>query len=168
MGRKCKRRHAPFLAHGSRRVTCGHAPHHEAEREARTTAGSCIGGLRRPSARPLRLRPSRRYPSAGLTSAVQSRASKGETPALKLGILLGDDIGHEVVPECVKVIKAAAARTGLPIDWRPLPIGKRGHEEHGDTLPAITEQALRDLDGWIMGPIGHAAYPRNDPTWVMP
>jgi 3-isopropylmalate dehydrogenase len=35
-------------------------------------------------------------------------------------------------------------------------------------LPAVTEQALRKLDGWIMGPIGHAAYPRGDATWVMP
>jgi 3-isopropylmalate dehydrogenase len=87
---------------------------------------------------------------------------------LKIGILLGDDIGHEVVPECVKVMKAAAARTGLAIDWRSLPIGKHGHERHGNTLPAPTEQALWELDGWIMGPIGHAAYPRNDPTWVMP
>jgi 3-isopropylmalate dehydrogenase len=87
---------------------------------------------------------------------------------LKIGILLGDDIGLEVVPECVKVMKAAAARTGLSIDWTELPIGKRGHEEHGDTLPGVTEKALHDLDGWIMGPIGHAAYPRNDPTWVMP
>jgi len=87
---------------------------------------------------------------------------------LKLGILSGDDIGPEVVPECVKVIKAAAARSGLAIDWRELPIGRRGHEEHGDTLPRVTEHALNELDGWIMGPIGHAAYPRGDPTWVMP
>ena len=87
---------------------------------------------------------------------------------MKIGILLGDDIGLEVVPECVKVMKAGAARTGLAIDWVPLPIGKRGHEEHGDTLPAITEKTLHTLDGWILGPIGHAAYPRNDPTWVMP
>src|SRR6266851_1239321 len=65
-------------------------------------------------------------------------------------------------------MKAAAARTGLSIDWRPLPIGKRGHEEHGHTLPPVTEQALRELDGWVMGPIGHAAYPRGDATWVMP
>src|SRR6266702_2335820 len=65
-------------------------------------------------------------------------------------------------------MRAAAAQTGLAIDWQELPIGKRGHEEHGDTLPAVTEQALRGLDGWIMGPIGHAAYPRGDPTWVMP
>ena len=87
---------------------------------------------------------------------------------MKIGILLGDDIGLEVVPECVKVMKAAASRSGLSIDWRPLPIGRRGHEEHGDTLPGVTEQALRDLDGWVLGPIGHATYPRNDPTWVMP
>ena len=87
---------------------------------------------------------------------------------MKIGILLGDDIGHEVVPECVKVMKAAASRAGLAIDWRPLPIGKHGHDQHGNTLPAITEKALWELDGWIMGPIGHAAYPRNDATWVMP
>jgi 3-isopropylmalate dehydrogenase len=87
---------------------------------------------------------------------------------LKIGILLGDDIGLEVVPQCVAVMKAAASRAQLDIDWRPLPIGKRGHEQHGNTLPAATEQALRELDGWVMGPIGHAAYPRNDPTWVMP
>jgi len=28
--------------------------------------------------------------------------------------------------------------------------------------------ALEKTDGWLCGPIGHAAYPRNDPTWVMP
>jgi 3-isopropylmalate dehydrogenase len=87
---------------------------------------------------------------------------------VKIGILLGDDIGLEVVPEAVKVMKAAASRAGLAIDWHPLPIGKAGHEMEGDTLPPSTEAALWNLDGWIMGPIGHAAYPRNDSTWVMP
>ena len=88
--------------------------------------------------------------------------------SLKIGILLGDDIGLEVVPECVKVMKAAAARERLAIEWQALPIGKQGHIEHGNTLPRITEEALRELDGWVMGPIGHAAYPRGDATWVMP
>jgi 3-isopropylmalate dehydrogenase len=32
----------------------------------------------------------------------------------------------------------------------------------------VTVEALKDTDGWIMGPIGHGAYPRNDPTWIMP
>jgi len=31
----------------------------------------------------------------------------------KIGILEGDDIGLEVVPECVKVMKVAAAKAGL-------------------------------------------------------
>ena len=72
------------------------------------------------------------------------------------------------MPETVKVMKAAASRSGLTINWQPLPIGKAGHEMEGNTLPPTTEAALWKLDGWIMGPIGHAAYPRNDPTWVMP
>ena len=42
---------------------------------------------------------------------------------LKIGILLGDDIGPEVVPECVKVMKAAAAKAGLDVHWQDFPIG---------------------------------------------
>jgi 3-isopropylmalate dehydrogenase len=107
-------------------------------------------------------------PSRADRDGSSPRGPSGETSDVKLGILLGDDIGHEVVPEAVKAIKAAAARTGLVVDWQPLPIGKNGHEQHGHTLPPSTEAALRGLDGWIMGPIGHAAYPRGDATWVMP
>src|SRR5260370_41078053 len=88
--------------------------------------------------------------------------------SLKIGILLGDDIGLEVVPECIKVMKAAAARERLDIEWRKLPIGKQGHEQHGHTLPAGTEQTLRELHGWGMGPIGRAAYPRGGAGRVMP
>ena len=87
---------------------------------------------------------------------------------MKIGILYGDDIGLEVVPECVKVMKAGAARAGLVIEWHPFPIGKAGHEQHGNTLPAVTVEGLRGMQGWIMGPIGHNAYPRGDDTWVMP
>ncbi len=82
--------------------------------------------------------------------------------------MCGDDIGLEVVPEAVKVMKVAAAKTGLSIAWTELLIGKAGHEAHGNTLPKITEETLRTLDGWFMGPIGHNAYPRSDMTWVMP
>ena len=87
---------------------------------------------------------------------------------LKLGILPGDDIGLEVVPECVKVMQAAAGKVGLGIEWQELPIGRRGHELHGHTFPEVTAEALERLDGWVLGPIGHSAYPRNDPTWILP
>ena len=87
---------------------------------------------------------------------------------MKIGVLMGDDIGYEVVPECTKVLTEAASCTGLNVEWVDLPIGKEGHEKHGNTTPDITVQELQNTDGWIMGPIGHRAYPRNDPTWVMP
>ena len=45
---------------------------------------------------------------------------------LKIGVLLGDDIGLEVVPEAVKVMKAAARKAGLEVQWSDHPIGKRG------------------------------------------
>jgi 3-isopropylmalate dehydrogenase len=80
--------------------------------------------------------------------------------ALQLGILLGDDIGLEVVPEAVKVVAAAAKVAGLPIDWRPVPIGRRALDEFGATLPEGTLDTLDALDGWILGPIGHREYPK--------
>ena len=86
----------------------------------------------------------------------------------KLGILEGDDIGLEVVPECVKVMKAAAAKAGLAIEWQPLPIGRKGHESHGHTMPQLTVDALKHVDGWVQGPIGHNVYPRHDNTWINP
>ncbi len=87
---------------------------------------------------------------------------------LKIGVLPGDDIGLEVVPEAVKCMKAAAARTGLQIEWLDLPIGRRGHETHGHTMPQITVDTLATVDGWLQGPIGHNVYPRHDPTWINP
>ena len=57
---------------------------------------------------------------------------------LTIGILNGDDIGHEIVPAAVRVVKAAAARHGLEIDWRPMPIGRSALDTHGSTMPEGT------------------------------
>ncbi len=34
--------------------------------------------------------------------------------------------------------------------------------------PSTRSRHLEKTDGWLCGPIGHDAYPRNDPTWIMP
>jgi len=88
--------------------------------------------------------------------------------ALKVGILEGDDIGLEVVPECVKVMRAAARKTGLEIDWHPVPIGKKALDQLGHTLPPGTLEKLDTLDGWVLGPIGHQAYPKGKPNVINP
>lgn len=87
---------------------------------------------------------------------------------LKIGILEGDDIGLEVVPECVKVMRAAAQKTGLPIEWHPMPIGRRALDTVGHTLPPGTLEKLDTLDGWVLGPIGHQAYPKDNANAINP
>lgn len=78
---------------------------------------------------------------------------------LTLGVLNGDDIGHEIVPASVEVAKAAAARAGLRVDWRPMPIGRKALDELGTTMPEGTLETLATFDGFILGPIGHRDYP---------
>ena len=86
--------------------------------------------------------------------------SASERGPLRLGILEGDDIGHEIVPASVRVAKAAADRAGLSVDWVDVPIGRRALATHGHTMPEGTLDVLSGLDGWILGPIGHRAYPK--------
>lgn len=78
----------------------------------------------------------------------------------KIGVLNGDDIGHEIVPQTVRVMREAAARTGLRIEWEDIPIGRAALDQLGTTMPADTLSRLEALDGWILGPIGHMAYPK--------
>ena len=90
------------------------------------------------------------------------------TRTLRVGILNGDDIGLEVVPECVKAMRAASQKTGLEIDWHPVPVGKKALDELGHTLPPGTLEKLDTLDGWVLGPIGHQAYPKGMPNVINP
>lgn len=78
----------------------------------------------------------------------------------KIGILEGDDIGHEVVPEAVKVMRRAAEVNGMQIEWHDIPVGRRALDTLGTTLPTDTLERLDKLDGWVLGPIGHQAYPK--------
>ena len=83
------------------------------------------------------------------------------TTTLRIGILDGDDIGREIVPATIEIARAAAELHGVAIDWHPLPIGATALASHGHTLPPETLATLKTLDGWILGPIGHRAYPKG-------
>jgi 3-isopropylmalate dehydrogenase len=80
---------------------------------------------------------------------------------LIIGVLNGDDIGHEIVPASVEILKAACSRRDVKIDWRPMPIGRSALDSHGSTMPEGTLEALSTMDGFILGPIGHRAYPKG-------
>ena len=56
-------------------------------------------------------------------------------------LIAGDGIGPEVTAAACEVIKAA----GAPIHWLPMPAGVAAIESHGDVLPAVTLDALRQV-----------------------
>lgn len=87
----------------------------------------------------------------------------------RIGILAGDDIGLEIVPVAVSVMQTALkVFPGVVVDWVELPIGVPSYQNSGETLPQITLDTLYELDGWILGPIGHMMYPKDDPKAVNP
>jgi 3-isopropylmalate dehydrogenase len=82
------------------------------------------------------------------------------TDGYRLGVMLGDGIGPEIVPASVRVVDAALAAVGAdPVDWQELPLGASAIDEHGSAIPDATMAALGELDGWLLGPHDSAAYP---------
>jgi 3-isopropylmalate dehydrogenase len=78
----------------------------------------------------------------------------------RLGVLLGDGIGPEIVPASVRVVDAALTAAGAdPVEWQELPLGAAAIEEHGSAIPSTTLAALSGTDGWLLGPHDSVAYP---------
>jgi 3-isopropylmalate dehydrogenase len=87
----------------------------------------------------------------------------------RIGVLLGDDIGPEIVPQAVATLAAAAEiSSGLQLEFVDLPVGAQAYKTTGYTLPPGTLERLAKLDGWILGPLGHAAYPRDNQNALNP
>src|SRR3712207_4616409 len=79
-----------------------------------------------------------------------------------IGVMDGDDIGPEIVPKAVTVMETAVAREpGLDVAFHRFPVGWTGYLEHGHTLPQTTLDGLKEMHGSVLGPIGHAAYPKR-------
>ncbi|SDM20029.1 3-isopropylmalate dehydrogenase [Geodermatophilus siccatus] len=87
----------------------------------------------------------------------------------RLGVLLGDGIGPEIVPAAVRVVDAALAAAGAaPVEWQELPVGAAAIETHGSAIPDVTLEALAGLDGWLLGPHDSVAYPEPHRSQLNP
>ncbi|WP_329481745.1 isocitrate/isopropylmalate dehydrogenase family protein [Kribbella sp. NBC_01484] len=87
----------------------------------------------------------------------------------RLGVLLGDGVGPEIVPAAVQVLDSALAAVGAPaVEWVPLPVGAAAIDTHGSALPEITVETLDKLDGWLLGPHDSASYPAEHRALLNP
>jgi 3-isopropylmalate dehydrogenase len=91
------------------------------------------------------------------------------TNTYRLGVLLGDGIGPEIVPSAVAVLDAALAGAGVePVEWIELPLGRTAIDEFGAHTPESTLAALAGLDAWLLGPHDNAAYPQPHRSQLNP
>jgi 3-isopropylmalate dehydrogenase len=88
------------------------------------------------------------------------------TRAYKIAVLKGDGIGPEVVESAREVLLSAASKNTLKLDLIDLPIGLDAYRKFGRTFPPDTSNAMKDCDGWILGPL-QSPYPVDDKDYPM-
>ncbi len=82
---------------------------------------------------------------------------------IKIAVLAGDGIGPEITAATTRVLRAAASKARLPVALRSALIGWVPYKRFKTTLPDATLAAMRDCDGWIVGPTYAGEYPKDDP-----
>jgi 3-isopropylmalate dehydrogenase len=78
---------------------------------------------------------------------------------LPLTVLPGDGIGPEVVAEALKVLEAAAARSGHELEAREYPFGSAALDASGKGFPDETRAACTSTKAILLGAVGD---PRHD------
>jgi 3-isopropylmalate dehydrogenase len=80
----------------------------------------------------------------------------------RIAVIPGDGIGKEVIPEAVKVMKAAAAAGGREIALTDFDWGADRYLRDGTTLPHnAVEMFHRDFDAILLGAMGDPRVPTN-------
>ena len=73
----------------------------------------------------------------------------------KIAVIGGDGIGPEVVREGLKVLQAAASRTGVKYELEDYDLGGERYLRTGEPLPDSVLEELRGFDAIYLGAVGH-------------
>jgi 3-isopropylmalate dehydrogenase len=73
----------------------------------------------------------------------------------RIAVIGGDGIGPEVVREGLKVLQAAAAKTGVRYDLHNYDLGGEQYLRTGEPLPDSVLDELRGFDAIYLGAVGH-------------
>ena len=88
--------------------------------------------------------------------------SQNTRRAKRIALIPGDGIGQEVVPEAVKVLKAAALAGGRELSFTDFDWGAERYLQDGTTLPQDAAEVLRsDYDAILLGAMGDPRVPSN-------
>lgn len=73
----------------------------------------------------------------------------------KIAVIGGDGTGPEVVAEGLKVLKAAAPKFGVKLDFTAFDFGGERYKRTGETLPDSAIEELKKFNAIYLGAIGH-------------
>jgi 3-isopropylmalate dehydrogenase len=79
---------------------------------------------------------------------------------MKIAVMPGDGVGKEVIPQGLRVLKAAAQKFGFTYDTTDYPFGAEHYLETGITLPDSALKELATHDAILFGAVG--ADPRGN------
>lgn len=83
----------------------------------------------------------------------------------KIAVLEGDGIGHEVVPEGIRVLEAAARRFDFSFSWQNFDWSCATYLKTGRMMPENGLEQLRPFDAIYLGAIGYPGVPDHVSLW---
>jgi tartrate dehydrogenase/decarboxylase/D-malate dehydrogenase len=88
-----------------------------------------------------------------------------ELTIYKIAVIEGDGIGHEVVPEGLRVIEAATRNRGVRFEWRHFNWSCDVYLNSGRMMPADGLEQLQAFDAIFLGAVGHPSVPDHVSLW---
>jgi tartrate dehydrogenase/decarboxylase/D-malate dehydrogenase len=83
----------------------------------------------------------------------------------RIATIPGDGIGTEVTPEGMRVLEAAAARTGIHLHWDELPWSCAYYAETGRMMPEDGLDRIASHDAIYLGAVGFPGVPDHVSLW---
>jgi len=83
----------------------------------------------------------------------------------KIAVIEGDGIGHEVVPEGLRVLEAAGRRFDIAFSWHHFDWSCQTYLKTGQMMPKDGLDQLRDFDAIYLGAVGYPGVPDHISLW---
>ncbi len=90
---------------------------------------------------------------------------QAKSNVMKIAVIPGDGIGHEVVPEGIKVLEAAASRFDLAFEFKDYDWSCERYHKTGAMMPADGLEQIRDTDAIFLGAVGFPGVPDHISLW---
>ena len=83
----------------------------------------------------------------------------------RIAVIAGDGIGHEVMPEGIAAMEAAARATALSLSWSEFDWSCERYARTGRMMPEDGLDRLRLYDAVYLGAVGHPDVPDHVSLW---